>query len=91
MHSPSEASSNPRRQMSFVERVRLSDGSGIHLIKTYDANDVPCWFLLKASQRSLLRLKRTQSDEFIDLNEYGHVMSSGWGHEPGEGELSPSE
>ena len=67
---------------TFVERIKKSDGSAIHLIKTYDETNEACWFLLKANERSLVRLERTSFDDIIDLNEYGEVVASGWGHNP---------
>ena len=70
-----------KEPLTFVERLRKSNNSATHLIKTYNEQNEPCWFLLKANERSLVSLERTSFDEIIDLAEYGEVVASGWGHE----------
>jgi len=77
-----QSQQSPRKKKTFVERVRQSDGSAAHLIKTYDKEDRACWFLLKANERSLVRLEHTSYDDIIDLTQFGEVIASGWGHEP---------
>ena len=85
MHATTETSSQePRKKMTFVERVRQKDGSATHLVKTYDDDDKACWFLLKANERSLVKLERTSYDDIIDLTQYGEIIASGWGHDPDE-------
>lgn len=66
----------------FVERIQHTGGSGLHVIKTYDSAQRPCWFLLKADELSLMKLERTRHDDMIDLTHYGEVVASGWGHTP---------
>jgi hypothetical protein len=68
-------------KLTFVERIRKSDGSPTHLIKSYNQQNEPCWFLLKANERWLAKLENTSFDDLLDLNEYGEVVASGWGHE----------
>lgn len=82
--APETFSEEPRKKMTFVERVRKSDGSAMHLIRTYDENGAACWFLLKANERNLVKLGRTSYDDIIDLTQYGEIIASGWGHEPDE-------
>lgn len=85
MYAMTETSSeNSHKKMTFVERVRQRDGSAVHLVKTYDENEEPCWFLLKANERSLVKLERTSYEDVIDLTQYGEIVASGWGHEPDE-------
>ena len=74
-------SSQQKEPQTFVKLIRESDSSATHLVKTYNDKNEPCWFLLKAIERSLASLECTSSDEIIDLNEYGEVVASGWGHE----------
>ena len=70
------------RAASFSERVRRADGTALHLIRTYDAGDKPCWFLLRANELGLARLDNTLREELIDLTRFGEVVASGWGHTP---------
>ena len=85
MYITQEAQSEqPRKSKTFVERIRQKDGSALHLVKTYDDDDRACWFLLKANERSLVKLERTSYDDIIDLTQYGEVIASGWDHEPDE-------
>lgn len=64
-----------------ITKLNNSNGSGSHLIKTYDQNDNPCWFLLEANDYGLEALERTSFDELVDLTAFGEVVASGWGHE----------
>ena len=75
------------RPKTFVELVRNRDGLAVHLVKTYDHAQRPCWFLLRASERHLVKLERTEYEEMIDLTQYGEVVASGWGHKPDEDAL----
>lgn len=79
------------RSRTFVDKVRRSDGFASHVIRTYDANDRPCWFLLKASEVSLLKLEHTAYEDFIDLTQYGEVLASGWGHETDHSDFTLEE
>lgn len=81
MLHPAHAS-GAHQQKTFVERIR--DGSAIHLVRTYDQEENPCWFLLKANERSLASLERTAYEDIIDLTQFGEIVASGWGHEPDE-------
>ena len=54
----------------------------MHLVKTYDHRERPCWFLLKAHERSLVKLERTVYEDIIDLTQFGEIIASGWGHQP---------
>ena len=67
---------------TFVERVKRGNGSALSMVKTYDRNERPCWFLLKANERSAIQLKHTNYEDMIDLTQFGEVVDSGWGHEP---------
>lgn len=72
------------RLKTFVELVRNTAGSAVHLVRTYDQQERPCWFLLKANEYSLVRLERTAYEDIIDLTQFGEVVASGWGHKPDE-------
>lgn len=66
---------------SFADNIKRQSGDN-YIVKTYDAENKPCWFLLKASDIKIKKLRHTSSDEIINLTQYGEVLDSGWGHEP---------
>jgi hypothetical protein len=70
------------RPKTFVERVKHRDNFAVY--RTYDVEERPCWFLIKANELNLLKLEHTSYDDIIDLSHYGEVVGSGWGHEPDE-------
>lgn len=83
--------SAPATPRIFVELVRNNDRGAQYLVRTYDRHERPCWFLLKAQERSMVRLERTHYDDRVDLTEYGEVIASGWGHVlPGNKPFTPS-
>ena len=69
------------RPKTFTDMVRQRDGSVLYRVRSWDHHGRPCWFLLRASDFSLIRLNRTLCKDIIDLTAYGEVVDSGWGHE----------
>ena len=72
------------RPKTFIKHIRHTHGTDLHLVRTYDQEERPCWFLLKANERSLVKLKRTAYNDMIDLTLFGEVIASGWGNDPNE-------
>ena len=72
-------SSKPK---TFVALVSHIQGGAVHLITTYDYENKPCWFLLKATALSLVKLERTAYEDIIDLTQFGEIVACGWGHTP---------
>lgn len=82
MHQRTARSHAVENRGSFVTRLHTAQDVPVHLIKTYDHAQRPCWFLLKASLRELATLQHTQPDASVNLADYGEVVQSGWGHDP---------
>jgi len=68
------------RPKTFAERIRVVDGWTLHVIRTYDHEKKPCWFLLRSNELSMAKLERTAYGNMIDLTTFGEVVASGWGH-----------
>ncbi|MFZ4541300.1 MAG: hypothetical protein ACOYNL_05750 [Rickettsiales bacterium] len=82
MRAVQKTFSDAHKPKTFVELVSHNNGAEVHVVRTYDHEERPCWFLLKADGLSLVKLERTTYKDIIDLAQYGEVMASGWGHEP---------
>lgn len=83
MHAARKYAATRPLPKTFVELVRRNEGKAIHLVKTYDQDTRPCWFLLRSDEHSLAKLEHTEYDVIIDLTRFGEIMDSGWGHMPG--------
>lgn len=55
--------------------------TSIHLIKSRDAHNAPCYFVLRATQSNLARLK-AKKDQTADLSHFGEILASGFGDIP---------
>lgn len=87
MHAARKITVEQRRPGSFVELVRCEQDGPVHLVRTYDRNARPCWFLLRSDERKLMKLEQTLYEDIVDLTRFGEIVDSGWGHEPEEGLL----
>ena len=83
-HAAQKALAPAAKAKTFVALVSNKKGSAVHLVKTYDHTERPCWFLLKADVRSVVKLEQTAYEQMVDLRQFGEVVASGWGHTPDE-------
>ena len=51
----------------------------VHLVKSRDAHNVECYFVIRASQASITRLIAKKNREHVDLSHFGEILASGFG------------
>lgn len=54
----------------------------VHFIRTCNANGTPCFFVLRASNASFMKLKAKMGKDPIDISTYGEIIASGFGDKP---------
>jgi hypothetical protein len=67
--------------LSFKEKFIRNRKDPIHLIRTKDSSGRNCHYFIMASGKKIEMFKKSASN-FVDLNEYGVIIHSDWGHEP---------
>lgn len=66
---------------SFAERVQVSKGNFLYLIKGSNGNR-PLWHYVLVDKLKLPIFEKKVQSDFIDVADYGEVIESGWGNEP---------
>jgi len=69
--------------MSFLEKVKSSRHELLYLVRGKDKGK-PCWHYIMVDKHKLPMFKIRVKSDFIDLDEYGEVLESGWGIDPPE-------
>ena len=67
--------------MSFVQKLTKSGALPIHLVRGKDASGRACYFFLMCSDAKANAV-RAIKDGVFDLQEYGKILASGFGHTP---------
>lgn len=60
--------------------TRITENFPLHLITTRDGDGIECYFILRASTLSVRKLRGQQGP--ANLNEYGEILTSGYGKRP---------
>ena len=68
--------------MSFVEQVISSRDSNIYAIKTHMPSGEPAIYYLMVHPGKAGELLKKIKTESVDLNNYGEILTSCYGHKP---------
>ncbi len=75
--------------MSFVSKIVKNRSTPIHLIRCETSDGLPCHFFIMAESTKISRLSNIDPEvDALDLNEYGKILTSGWGHIPSNDTIS---
>lgn len=69
--------------VSFQDKFLKNRKEPMHLIRTQDSSGKDCYYVIMASGKKIEMFKNS-NDAYVDLNEYGIIVTSGWGHEPSD-------
>lgn len=72
--------------MSSIRKNRVKESLPIHFIRTHDPAGNTCYFLLRTSQSSYMKLMAKRHKEEVDIADFGEVLYSGNGSAPSEKE-----
>lgn len=67
--------------MSFLEKIKSSRSELLYLVRGKDKGR-ECWHYILVDKQKLPMFKVKVKTDFIDLDEYGQVLHSGWGKNP---------
>ena len=51
------------------------------LVRAADAQNRPCYFVIRAANGQLRQLKDKEEGARLDMRDYGDIVASGFGHE----------
>lgn len=65
-----------------MHTARITENFPLHLITTRDGDGIECYFILRASPVSIRKLREQPRSGAINLDEYGEILTSGYGKHP---------
>ncbi len=69
--------------MSFLQKVQSSRNELLWLVRGKDRG-MDCWHYILVEKSKLPMFKVRVKTDFIQLDDYGQVIESGWGKNPPE-------
>lgn len=69
-----------------MHAARITENFPLHLITTRNGDGVECYFILRASPLSVRKLRKQQRSGPANLDEYGEILTSGYGKRPSKRE-----
>lgn len=67
--------------MSFTARLQSSRNELLWLVTGKDKGK-QCWYYVLVDKPKLALFKKDSQSDFIQVNDYGEILYSGWGDEP---------
>ncbi len=69
--------------MAFLAKLQSSRTDLLYLVTGRDAGR-KCWYYVMVDKAKHSLFKAKLKTDFIQLNDYGNILYSGWGEEPPE-------